>query len=238
MPAGLRSVIAYPMIVAMTLIMGPLVVIGAKLPQRWHVSDRVALTWAMMFLKLAGLSYEVEGRDNLRPDRPQIIVSNHISNLDPMLHWITLWPLHYRYLAKKEIYRIPIFRWFIRSMHMIKVDRGAGPEGFDDLNREVSRVFGLGYSLLIYGEGTRSRSGAVKNFKKGPFVIAEALEAPILPVTIHGADQAWAPGDWLMRGGHARVVIHPMVEFAGSIEEMREKVRTTITDSYEILDQS
>lgn len=238
MPSTLRSVVAYPTIVVMTLLLGPVAVLGTKLPRRWHISDRVAALWAALFLKLAGLSYEVSGRENLRPERPQIIVSNHISNLDPMLHWLALWPTHYRYLAKKEIYRIPIFRWFIREMHMIKVDRSAGPDGFDDLNQRVARVFGLGYSLLIYGEGTRSREGAVKEFKKGPFVIAEALSAPILPVTIHGADRAWPPGDWRMRGGHARVIIHPLEEFEGTLEGMREKVRKIISETYEILDQS
>jgi 1-acyl-sn-glycerol-3-phosphate acyltransferase len=75
----------------------------------------------------------------------------------------------------------------------------------------------------------------VKEFKKGPFIIANAVDAPILPVTIAGTDQAWAPGDWRMYGGKARVVIHPLVEQSGTPTEMRSQIETLIRATYEDL---
>jgi 1-acyl-sn-glycerol-3-phosphate acyltransferase len=231
----IRALIAYPTIAVATLVFGGLAVIGSWLPLRWHLSDRAASIWARLVLVVAGLSFEVEGREHLRPDRPQVVVSNHLSNLDPMVHWLALQPLHYRFMAKKEVYKIPFFRTAVKAMHMVKVDRQAGAGGYDFINQQVREVFDLGLSLLIYGEGTRSRTHDVKEFKKGPFIIAEAVGAPILPVTIEGTELAWPPGDWRMYGGRARVVIHPLVEQAGAPTDMREQIETTIRKTYDDL---
>jgi len=232
---ALRSLVAFPVIALSTLVFGGIAVIGSWLPLRWHVSDRAASIWARSFLIVAGIRFDVQGRHNLRPDRPQVIVSNHLSNLDPMVHWLGLQPLHYRFMAKKEVYKIPIFRTAVKAMHMVKVDRQAGAGGYDFINQQVGEVFELGLSLMIYGEGTRSRTHAVKEFKKGPFIIAEAVGAPILPVTIAGTDTAWPPGDWRMYGGRVRVVIHPLIEQAGTPIEMRTRVETLIRSTYEEL---
>ena len=197
--------------------------------------DRAASVWARIFLVMAGLRFEVEGREHLRPERPQVVVSNHLSNLDPMLRWVALQPIHYRFMAKKEVFKIPFFRTVIKAMHMVKVDREAGAGGYEYINQQIQQVFDLGFSLLIYGEGTRSRTHDVKEFKKGPFIIANAVDAPILPVTIAGTDQAWPPGDWRMYGGKARVVIHPLVEQNGTPTEMRSQIETLIGATYEDL---
>ena len=232
---AIRAIIAYPIVAVATVVFGGVAVIGSWLPLRWHVSDRAAAAWARLFLVVAGLKFEVEGREHLRPDRPQVVVSNHLSNLDPMVCWLALQPLHYRFMAKKEVYKIPIFRTAVKAMHMVKVDRQAGAGGYDFINRQVEEVFDLGLSLLIYGEGTRSRTHDVKEFKKGPFIIAEAVGAPILPVTIEGTERAWPPGDWRMYGGQARVVIHPLVEQAGTPTDMRKQIETMIRATYDDL---
>ena len=71
--------------------------------------------------------------------------------------------------------------------------------------------------------------------KKGPFIIAEAVGAPILPVTIVGTELAWPPGDWRMYGGKARVVIHPLVEQTGDALEMRARIESLIRNTYDDL---
>ena len=231
----LRAAVAYPIVALATLIFGGIAVIGSWLPLRWHVSDRSAAIWCRILLAVAGVRFEVEGREHIQPERPQVVVANHLSNLDPMVCWLALQPLHYRFLAKKEVYKIPFFRTAVKAMHMVKVDRQAGAGGYDFINQQVREVFDLGLSLLIYGEGTRSRTHDVREFKKGPFIIARALDAPVLPVTIEGTELAWPPGDWRMYGGRARLVIHPLVEQEGTPIEMRTKVERQIRDTYEEL---
>jgi len=229
---ALRAIVAYPVIAVSTMVFGGIAVIGSRLPLRWHVSDRAASIWARIFLIVAGLRFDVQGHEHVQPGRPQVIVSNHLSNLDPMIHWLAMQPIHYRFMAKKEVYKIPFFRSAVKAMHMVKVDREAGAGGYDFINTQVRTVFDLGLSLMIYGEGTRSRTGHIKEFKKGPFIIAKAVDAPILPVTIEGTDLAWPPGDWRMYGGRVQVVIHPLVEQSGSPIDMREQVEQTIRTTY------
>lgn len=231
----LRALVAYPVIALSTMFFGGIAVIGSWLPLRWHVSDRAASTWARIFLVVAGIRFEVEGHEHVDAGRSQVVVSNHLSNLDPMVHWLALQPLHYRFMAKKEVYKIPFFRSAVKAMHMVKVDRSAGVGGYEFINSQVRTVFDLGLSLMIYGEGTRSRTGHIKEFKKGPFIIAKAVDAPILPVTIEGTDHGWPPGDWRLYGGQVRVVIHPLVEQAGSPTDMREQVEQTIRATYDRL---
>lgn len=231
-----RSLFAYPIIVLSTMILGGVAYIGTFLPSHWRLPDMAARAWSRIFLRVAGVRFVVRGQENLQPHRPQVIVSNHLSNLDPMIEWLALWPVHYRYMAKKELYKIPIFRTVIRAMHMVKVDRQAGAGGYGFINRQVREVFDMGYSLLVYGEGTRSLTGSVKDFKKGPFMIAKAVGAPILPVTIHGPELAWPPGDWRMYGGTATVVIHPMLEFEGTVQDMRTRTHEVIRSTYRELD--
>lgn len=232
----LRSAIAYPVIILSTMIVGGVAYLGTFAPARWRIPDKAARVWSRIFLRVAGVTFQVRGQENLQPDRPQVIVSNHLSNLDPMIEWLALWPVHYRYMAKKEVYKIPIFRTIIKAMHMVKVDREAGAGGYDFINQQVRDVFDMGYSLLVYGEGTRSPRGTIKEFKKGPFMIAKAVGAPILPVTIYGSEHAWPPGDWRMYGGTATVVIHPMIDLEGTVEEMRERTREIIVAGYRELD--
>ena len=231
-----RSLIAYPVIALSTMTLGGIAFIGTFFPSHWHIPDMAARAWSRVVLRVAGLRFVVQGQENLQPNRPQVIVSNHLSNLDPMIEWLALWPINYRYMAKKELYKIPIFRTVIKAMHMVKVDREAGAGGYGFINQQVREVFDMGYSLLVYGEGTRSPSGSVKEFKKGPFIIAKAVGAPILPVTIHGPEHAWPPGDWRMYGGTATVVIHPMLEFEGTVQEMRTKTHRVVLSTYRELD--
>ena len=235
MTTFLRSLVAYPAIALSTLVFGGIAIIGSRLPRRWLVPDRAASAWARTFLFVAGLRVEVEGRQHLRPERPQVVVVNHLSNLDPMVCWLALQPIHYRFMAKKEVFRIPFFRTVIKTMHMVEVDREAGSGGYEYINQQIRQVFDMGLSLLIYGEGTRSRTHDVKEFKKGPFIIAQGVDAPILPVTIVGTERAWPPGDWRMHGGQARVVIHPLVEQHGTPAEMRSRIETLIRTTYEDL---
>jgi len=223
-----RSGATYLTIFVMTVTFGLFAWLGAKLPIRWYVADRIAYFWCWVILGVAGVKIEVSGREHIDVDRAQVVIANHLSNFDPLICWMALWPLHYRFLAKKEVYKIPLFASVVRSMKMVKVDRQAGRHGFEEINRQVQEVFALGLSLIVYAEGTRSRTGEVAKFKKGAFFIARGLRVPVLPVSLHGAWETWAPGDWRIHGGKVEVTIHPLVEWEGTLEDMRVKVQETI----------
>jgi 1-acyl-sn-glycerol-3-phosphate acyltransferase len=138
-----------------------------------------------------------------------VVVCNHQSDLDPMVHLRTL-PLSLRVLAMRELFRIPLFGAAMRTIGMIEVDR-ASPD-FGQIDRTATRDLVAGHSLLAFPEGRISPDGTIDAFKDGAFVIAVASQVPVVPVAIDGTRRIWPPGQrtihgrqpWVPDGRHTR----------------------------------
>jgi 1-acyl-sn-glycerol-3-phosphate acyltransferase len=146
-------------------------------------------------------------------------------------------PVGVRFLAKKELFRIPIFGPAMRSVGMVETDRQAGPGGHRKINERVAHVVAIGRSLVIYPEGTRSRNAELHAFKKGAFRIAVENGMPVVPVAISGTERAMRPGERLVRGGHVTMVFHEPIPTAdlgpADIDGVREQAHRTIAETYQ-----
>ena len=121
-----------------------------------------------------------------------------------------------RYLAKKELFRVPFLAQGMRAVGIIEVDRQAGGASVHrQVNEQAETLLAKKRSLIIYAEGTRPRNGVMKPFKKGAFTMAVMTQLPILPVSIHGSYEAMPPGTPWVRGGPVKVVIDPVIETEG-----------------------
>ncbi len=103
-------------------------------------------------------------------------------------------PLPIRFLAKKELFRVPVLAQGMRMVGIIEVDREARGAVHSEVNRQSRELIEKGRSLIIYAEGTRPRNGVMKPFKKGAFTMAISSGLPVLPLSIHGSYEAWPPG--------------------------------------------
>jgi 1-acyl-sn-glycerol-3-phosphate acyltransferase len=134
---------------------------------------------------------KVEGRQNIPPTGPLLIVCNHASTVDGPVLMAYFAPAMGRALAwlgKEEALRWPVFGYPIRHNGVIGIRRGAGDlEAF----RTVKQVLDDGRPLVIFPEGTRSKDGALQAAKEGATVLALRSGAPILPVAIVGAHRFW-----------------------------------------------
>jgi 1-acyl-sn-glycerol-3-phosphate acyltransferase len=195
------------------------------------VIDRVIRVWSRIWLVASRTDLVVEGQDNIDPDRSYIVVANHLSALDIMACLLAV-PLPIRFLAKKELFRIPVLAQGMRMVGIIEVDREARGAVHTEVNRQSRELIEKGRSLIIYAEGTRPRNGVMKPFKKGAFTMAITSRLPILPLSIHGSYQAWPPGTPLARGGSIRVIIDKPIETEGlsasDTGELRDQVREVI----------
>jgi 1-acyl-sn-glycerol-3-phosphate acyltransferase len=195
------------------------------------VIDRVIRVWSRIWLVASRTDLVVEGQDNIDPDRSYIVVANHLSALDIMACLLAV-PLPIRFLAKKELFRIPVLAQGMRMVGIIEVDREARGAVHTEVNRQSRELIEKGRSLIIYAEGTRPRNGVMKPFKKGAFTMAITSGLPILPLSIHGSYQAWPPGTPLARGGSIRVIIDKPIETEGlsasDTGELRDQVREVI----------
>ncbi len=195
--------------------------------------DRVIRGWSRIWLLFSGTRLQVEGRDNVDPGRSYVVVANHLSTFDIMACLLAV-PLPIRFLAKKELFRIPVLAQGMRAIGIVEVDREARSMVHAEVNRQAQELVAKGRSLIIYAEGTRPRDGRMKMFKKGAFTMAISAQLPVLPVSIHGSYEAWAPGRPRVRGGLIQVVIDKPIETEGlgqpDAGALRDQVHDVISE--------
>jgi cytidylate kinase len=154
-------------------------------------------------LALARTVFRVEsrGRGNVPASGPVLLVSNHLSVLDPPLIG-TATDRQLTFLAKAELFELPLFGGFIRRLNARPIRReGADPSAL----RTAMRVLEDGGALLIFPEGTRGEEGMIRPAKTGAGMLAVLSGAPVVPVFIAGSGRAWPRGRKLPRP--AKVIV-------------------------------
>ncbi|MDX6744857.1 lysophospholipid acyltransferase family protein [Actinocorallia sp. A-T 12471] len=171
--------------------------------------DAILRVWARFWCLVTGARIEVEGLDRLEPSATYVVVSNHTSNLDPMVH-LAVFGGRLRILAKRELFRVPLLGPALRAAGIVEVNRDRADQ--TAINQGVADAFGSGSSLLVYPEGTFSDEGGMREFKPGAFMIAVTHGVPVVPVALRGVDGVWSVGRWRIRPGVVRVTIgRPLV---------------------------
>ena len=126
----------------------------------------------------------VEGLGRIDRRRPYVIVVNHNTVIDiPALYYL---PLNFRWVSKREVFRIPFFGQFLLVHGDICIDRGRAAEALEQLLRDGGLWLSRGASVAIFPEGTRSHDGEIHRFKAGAFTLAREAGVEILPVVLDG----------------------------------------------------
>lgn len=151
-------------------------------------TGRVAKDWASFTVKIIGLNIKIVGKENI-PKEPCCYIGNHTSILDvPVL--IDSVDKCMGFIAKKEMLHAPFLSFWIKQYKCVALDRKNAREAIKSI-KEGADYIKEGYSMAIFPEGTRSKDGKLKNFKKGSLKLATIAKAPIVPVTIEGAYRAF-----------------------------------------------
>lgn len=200
--------------------------LGARNPTDPRI-ERLIQWWAEKWLRAARCTLEVRGVEHVDTSRSYVVVANHVSNLDVVVCFAAI-PLPIRYLAKKELFNVPVLAQAMRAVGIIEVDRSGRAAAIASVNAQSKPVISRGHSLIIYPEGTRSYHGDLQRFKKGAFAMAAAAKMPILPVAIHGTWEAWKPhSPWIRGNSHITVTIHEPIETDGLTPADLESLRLT-----------
>lgn len=176
-------------------------------------------------LAVLGVRPIVTGLDAVDLSRPPVIVCNHLSNLDgPLL--VSVLPLNPRVLIKAEARRIPLIGWIMRLAGFVFVDRSSAARRQEALEAAVDRITRQRCPFLIFPEGTRSRDGVPRDFKKGGFVLARRAGVPVWPARISGTDRLLPPGRRTCGAGTVTVEFFPLLDPAAVAEnELPELIR-------------
>jgi len=145
----------------------------------------VARHWVRWILWTCGVRVEVDGIENVPLHRSAVYMSNHQSVFDVVAIVATL-PVHWRFVAKRELTWIPLFGWALALGNQIIVDRRNRASSMRSLARAAERVR-AGASVIIFPEGTRSPDASLREFKSGGFHLAIQAGVPIVPITVSGS---------------------------------------------------
>lgn len=192
----------------------------------WH-----ARLWARLALALNFVRVSVVGAEHL-PDGPVIFMSNHQSNFD-ILSLLAAMPRQFHWIAKKELFEIPLFGHSMRRGGYIPLDRGDGRKALQSLDVAAATIHN-GKSVVLFPEGTRTPDGNLLPFKRGGFVLARKAAVPVIPVTINGSGRINPAGQIRLYSGNISITLHPPIIAPSDLRRsdaetwMMESVRSRI----------
>ena len=195
----------------------------------------IARIWAQSILMVSRVHVSVQGLSNIEPDKSYIYMANHQSNFDiPVL--LGYLPVQFRWLAKAELFKIPVFGRAMLGAGYVKIDRFDQESAFESI-KEAARKMKDGVSVMIFPEGTRSKDGSIRPFKKGGFVMAVDSGVPIVPVVIRGTWSIMAKSSLQINHGQVEMTLAKPIDTTGysreTKEELMERVRTAICRGFE-----
>ncbi len=145
----------------------------------------ITMDWLMAFFRIR---IKFIGRE-LLPEEPTVLVSNHISDFDPMTVLAVLGDRKPLYISKEANFKIPIVGKFIRRAGFLAIDRENAMRAMRTIKRASDMMKEFKVDMGIYPEGTRSKTGELLEFKSGAFLLAKKANAPIAIMTTEGTDR-------------------------------------------------
>ena len=195
----------------------------------------VAGMWARGILFVSRIKVTVNGLANIDPTQSYVYMSNHQSNFDiPVL--LAYLPVQFRWLAKAELFKIPIFGRAMRGAGYVKIDRFNREAAFESINEAAGKMKN-GVSVMIFPEGTRSLDGNIRSFKKGGFIMAVDAGVPIVPVVIKGTWPIMDKSSLRINTGEVSLNIETPIATTDYTRENKDdliqSVRAVIRDGFE-----
>jgi 1-acyl-sn-glycerol-3-phosphate acyltransferase len=218
-----------------TLFLGLTVIVAALLGVKdkpGSIYDKVPRWWSTAVLWAVGVKVRVHGYENATSGEPHIFVSNHVSWFDiPSLAKVLP---RYKFVAKAELFKVPIFGPAMRAAGMIEIQRENRKAAFGAYDVAAERIR-AGNSVVVFPEGTRGQEYPLRPFKKGPFVLAIAAGVPIVPIIVHGTIEIMPRGSLWARPGTIDIHLLEPVSTAAVDYDHRETlmriVRTRMADA-------
>jgi 1-acyl-sn-glycerol-3-phosphate acyltransferase len=198
------------------------------------VSRLCAVPWARILTFMTPMRVRVEGREHVDRHQSYVLVSNHQSQYDILVLYGWL-GIDFKWVMKQELRSVPGIGAACDRLGHIFIDRSNHAAAIATLNAAKKKIVD-GTSVMFFPEGTRSRDGRLKKFKKGAFKMALDLDLPILPLTVTGTRDV-LPADTLdLMPGSARLIIHPPVSVEGRTaedcqsltDEVRERIASAL----------
>ncbi|HZS59758.1 MAG TPA: lysophospholipid acyltransferase family protein [Gemmatimonadaceae bacterium] len=235
--AWLRTLLIGLILLVLTPPYAAIVVICAALRVKdkpGGIYDWIAHTWARAVLFGAGVKIRIKGLERLNESRtaPRIFASNHVSWFDVFV-LASIVP-RFSFVAKAELLKIPIFGPGALAVGTVPIDRNNRKSAFASYEEAAERIAG-GRSVIVFPEGTRGKAYPLRPFKKGPFVLAIASRAPVVPTVVYGTLPIFPRDSYRLHqaGGVVEVEFLEPVPTEGLDYEARDALSRAVHDRME-----
>lgn len=212
----MTTIVTMLTLLVMTVVLGTVVLAAAAVRgsgERWAgLFERAPRWWARALLASAGVRVRLHGHLPSEATEPRIYVSNHVSWFDILA---LVEAVHrFSFIAKAELFRVPLFGPAARAVGTIPIERDNRKAAFESYAL-AGKMMRAGRNVIVFPEGTRGADYALRPFKKGPFVLAIASGAPIVPTIVHGTIHVNPRGSLRARPGDVEVHFLEPVPTAG-----------------------
>ncbi len=222
-----QYLIAIPLFLILTVITAIVTIVTIP----WKNSEVVhkfQQFWARCFCWFLFIKVEVTGLENIQKGQSYVFVSNHQSMTDvfTIYGWL---PVVFKWIMKAELRKVPFVGGACKAAGHIFIDRSSRAAAKNSILK-AKEVLHDGICIVIFPEGTRTKTGQVGRFKRGAFSIASDLQLPIVPISLTGCYEIWPSGR--VYATHGKIHMHisaPMITEEYNDEEI-EKVRQTVID--------
>jgi 1-acyl-sn-glycerol-3-phosphate acyltransferase len=164
-----------------------------------------ARAWAWLIIKSSGVRVALSGRDHIEEGRPHVLMANHQGAFD-IFALLAYLPVNFKWVAREEIFRIPILGWAMAAAGYISIDRKGRKKAMESVERAVAKIRD-GASVLVFPEGTRSPDGEIHPFKRGGFTLAVKAGVPIIPISIRGSRNVLPRSSLRVRPGRIEIIV-------------------------------
>jgi 1-acyl-sn-glycerol-3-phosphate acyltransferase len=228
----LRARIYLLFLVPFTLFCSLCALIAGLVDSSGRSGHACARFWSLWCLRMARIHLVVTGLELVPSEGSVIYMGNHQGNFD--IHALTrAIPRTFSWVAKEELFRVPIFGAAMKRAGYIPLDRSDGRKALKSMKLAAERIAG-GISVVIFPEGTRTLDGSLLPFKRGAFLLAARAGVPIVPFTINGSRERNPRHRLELHPGTIRVSFAPPIATAGVAEaELMERVREAVAAGLE-----
>ncbi len=226
--AWFRSTLYYLFMVPSMIMMFIILVLIAPFDYKYR--SVLIKYWALLQMWLlkvfCGLTYEVQGRDNL-PSGPYIALPKHQSTWETIAtNFLFRQPA---WVFNRDLFMIPVFGWGLFLTKPVGIDRGTPRAALTQLVEKGGELLKQGRTMVIFPEGTRVPPGEHATFEPGGSLLAVKTGTPVVPVALN-AGEFWPKESYRKYPGHIKVIIGPPIESKGlKARELNKKVESWIT---------
>lgn len=226
---ALRSILVWFLMWLSLLILGPPYIILCLFDPGGVWTYPVQVLWLRLCLFFAGVRVDLRGKEKLGRRESFVLMPNHRSYFDIPAVECSIFPHQLRFVAKKELGRIPLLGMAMRYGGHIMIERDNREKAIRALG-EFAKNFNGRFSIVVFPEGTRSPNLELLRFKRGGFYLARELGARIVPISISGSQHILGRSGLSLRPGTIRIQIHDPIDPAAipNNDELAAVVRERI----------